>query len=313
MTRKENPKESIEMERTEEIPEKNSDKVIEKGNSEKGGEKENPKDTAGEEEKSNESIERGRSRETAELENPKGTTEREDSRESLAGENRDQPPRTASAKFPLPTPEPEPADPSSPNPTGPAGQLVWREDHGQDRDDNHKGLDQPTIKQDSTPPRDGSTPPGDTPNTSKAVKSMLSPPAETKPSTVFDPTQWTDAKFVFGASSSRPSFTFKMETEGSAEDPRNSSTLVNQAKADWLFDWLENDDHDEPVPDRAGGESGIRAKRQMIEGDREPQFLETPGSNTGSNSGPGNNDSQSGGGDGPALNEFEGEGQDSLV
>ncbi|KAJ4326145.1 hypothetical protein N0V84_003195 [Fusarium piperis] len=325
IAKKENPKESIKIDRPEEIPENNHDEIIEKGNSEKlvqKGEKANSEGIV-EGENPKDSISKDISKESAKHENPKETTENEDSGKGLVRENSDQDPQNMPTKSPLPTPEPEPADPLSPNPPAPAGQWAWLKDYGQNKDDNHKGLGQPTIKQDTTPPlKDGSS-------TFKAVKGILSPPAETNPSAVFDAAQWTDTKFAFGTSAHvmGARFTFQMKTEGGAEDPRNSSMPENQAKATriftWprnqtnaerLFEWLEEHD-DEPIPDenplplklvKGGREFGASVERHTAKGDAEPQFLKTPESDTGSNSGPGNNDSQSGGGDGPALSSSKG-------
>ncbi|KAI8681221.1 hypothetical protein NCS55_00372600 [Fusarium keratoplasticum] len=294
IVKEENPEESIEIERTEEIPAKNLDEVIEKGNSEKGTEEEekaSPEEIM-EEEKPEEVAEMGIFEQKVKHKNSKETIKKEDSSESVVKEKSDQNPGNMPTKLPLPTPESEPEDPSSPNPPAPAEQLVWRKDYGQNKDDDHKELDQPTVKQDTPPPRDGvvSTPPGDAPNTSKTFQGMLSPPAETKPPTVFDATQWAHTKFAFGSSgdSKEPPFTFKMRTEGSAEDPRNSSIPRTQAKDARLFDWPKGDDEDGHA--REG----------------EPEFLKTPESNTGSNPGPGNEDSQSGGGDDPTLSSSKG-------
>ncbi|KAI8682609.1 hypothetical protein NCS56_00384100 [Fusarium sp. Ph1] len=252
IAQKENPEESIEIKRTEEIPEKNLDEIIEKGNSEKGVEEEekaNPEDIM-EEEKPEEVIEKEITEQSTKHENPKETIEKEDSSESVVRENSDQNPVDVPTKLSLPTPEPEPEDHLSPNPPAPAEQLVWRKDYGKNKDGDHEELDQSTIKQDTLPKDGPANPPrADTPETSKAVKGMLSPPAETKPSTVFDATRWTHTKFAFGSSggSREPPFTFKMKTEGSAEDPRNSSIPRNQAGDARLFEWPKGDDEDGPA------------------------------------------------------------------
>lgn len=166
----------------------------------------------------------------------------------MARENSNQNPGKMPARLPLPTPEPEPADPLLPNPPAPAEKLVWRKDYGKNKDDDHKVLYQFTFKQD-TPPRDGpaNSSRADTPKASNTVKGMLSPPAETKPSAVFDATRWTHIRFAFGSSgdSNEPPFTFKMKTEGSAEDPRNSSMPRNQSKGARLFNWPKVDPGDD--------------------------------------------------------------------
>ncbi|KAJ4253588.1 hypothetical protein NW757_005540 [Fusarium falciforme] len=280
IVKEENPEESIEVERTEEIPAKNLDEVIEKGNSEKGTEEEekaNPEKIM-EEEKPEEVTEMEIFEQRAKHKNSKETIEKEDSSESVVKEKSDQNPGNMPTKLPLPTPEPEPEDPSSPNPPAPAEQLVWRKDYGQNKDDDHKELDQPTVKQDTPPPRDG--------------------------------------VFAFGSSgdSKEPPFTFKMKTEGSAEDPRNSSIPRTQAKDARLFDWPKGDDEDghtlsenpRPVKLIKGSGSLARTGGGTIIGEGEPEFLKASKSNTGSNPGLGNEDSQSGGGDDPTLSSSKG-------
>lgn len=171
---------------------------------------------------------------------PKETIEKQYFGESVAGESSDPKPRRV--RVPLPELAPEPGKEVP-------GQLYWRDLFDQWREnDNHMGLNQSAIKQD-TPPRDGPAEPPreETPNPSQTVKSKLSPPRETKPSTVFDATQWTNIEFAFGSSgaSNEPPFTFKMEMEGSAEDPRNSSMPRTQAKDNKLFDWPKEDGDDD--------------------------------------------------------------------
>ncbi|RMJ15352.1 hypothetical protein CDV36_004989 [Fusarium kuroshium] len=230
IAKKESPEETIEDERTEEVPEKSSDEVIEKGDSEKVAEEEEKANHEEilEEEKPKEPIKI--SEESTKHDDPKETTEKEDSTESVARDNSNQNARSIKVNLPQLTPEPEPADHSSPSPPEPAERLRWRPVFGQ-KDDNHKESGQPTIKQNTPPPKDGpvNTPPADTP---KTPKGMPSPPTETKPFAVFDPARWTHARFAFGSpgSSKEPPFTFKMQTEGSADDPRISSIPRSQAK-----------------------------------------------------------------------------------
>ncbi|RTE83124.1 hypothetical protein BHE90_002379 [Fusarium euwallaceae] len=230
IAKKESPEETMEDERTEEVPEKSSDEVIEKGDLEKVAEEEEKAnhEEITEEEKPKEPIKI--SEESTKHENPKETTEKEDSTESVTRDNSNQKPGNIKVNLPQLTPEPEPADNSSPTPPEPAGRLRWHQVFGQ-KDDEHKESGQPTVKQNTPPPIDGpvNTLPADTP---KTPKSMPSPPTETKPFAVFDPARWTHARFAFGSpgSSKEPPFTFKMKTEGSADDPRISSIPRSQAK-----------------------------------------------------------------------------------
>ncbi|RSL45692.1 hypothetical protein CEP54_014173 [Fusarium duplospermum] len=249
IAKEENPEESIENERTEEIPEKGSDEIIDKGDSEnvvKEEEKANHGEIT-EEEKPKEPIEKI-SEESTKHENPKETTEKQDSSEGMINENSNQNPREIQVKLPQLTPEPEPADHLSPNPPERADILFWRQVFSKKKDDDHKESGKPTVKQSTPPPRDGpvNKPAADTPETPKAVKGMPSPPSETKTFAVFDATRWTHAKFAFGSpeSSKEPPFTFKMKTEGSADDPRISSIPGSQAKdpSARLFKLLEPDD-----------------------------------------------------------------------
>ncbi|KAL2690040.1 hypothetical protein Neosp_004108 [[Neocosmospora] mangrovei] len=234
-TPKENPEETIEIERTETDPEKNFDEIIDKANSEKSAEKEEKADPAKtmEKEKLDEVIKQWIAEDSPNEENPKETIEKEYFGKSVVGESSDQ--TTRRVRVPLPQLTPEPG-------TEVPGQLYWRDLFDQWREnDNHMGLNQSALKQDTPPQDEPAEPPREqTPNPPQAVKSKLSPPAETKPSTVFDATQWTNEKFAFGSSA----FTFKMEMEGSAEDPRNSSIPRTQAKSNKLFDWPKEEDDD---------------------------------------------------------------------